>query len=258
VNCSTLPANLAESELFGARKGAFTDAREDRDGLFARAHRGTLFLDEVGELPSEVQPKLLRALETGRIRPLGSAQEITVDARIIAATNHPLDQAVLARQFRADLLFRLDVIRIDIPPLRERPEDLEPLTDFFVERIGARLGRPILGISEDGLRWLLSRPWVGNARELSNCIERAIAFAEGDTLTLADFSGDAPLGDRALPSDGSLTAAAASGKSLDEVQIGYIQAVIAASGGNMAEAARRLGIDRRTLYRRLATARSGS
>jgi DNA-binding NtrC family response regulator len=250
LNCATLPLALAESELFGVRRGAFTDARADRDGLFARAHGGTLFLDEVGELGLDLQPKLLQVLETGRVRPLGGGADRTVDVRVIAATNRSLEDGVRERTFRADLLFRLDVIRIDVPPLRERPDDIDALVDCFLDRIGARLGRHVLGVTEDAMAWLRSRPWPGNARELANAVERAIAFADHDTLALADFADEAA-GERPPPPDDFLQDSAVRGRTLEDVEMDYIRAVIDACAGNMARAARRLGIDRRTLYRRL-------
>ncbi len=249
VNCAAIPTHLVESELFGVRRGAFTDAREDREGLFARAHGGTLFLDEVGELPLDAQPKLLAVLETGRVRPLGGGAERTVDVRLIAATNRPLDEAVRERAFRADLLFRLDVIRLSIPPLRERPEDIDGLVDTLIDQLGARFGRKIAGLTAEAMAWLRSRPWPGNVRELANTLERAVALSEHDTLTLDDLT-DQVLSDDRAPFV-TLDEAAAAGAPLEAVELAYLRAVVRASGGNMSEAARRLGIDRRTLYRRL-------
>ncbi|MDP2304981.1 MAG: sigma-54 dependent transcriptional regulator [Pseudomonadota bacterium] len=249
VNCAALPTHLVESELFGVTRGAFTDAREDRDGLFARAHGGTLFLDEIGELTLDAQPKLLQALETGRIRPLGAGRERTVDVRIVAATNRDLAEAVAARTFRADLLFRIDVIRLEVPPLRERPEDVEGLVDALLDQLGARFGRAITGITDDAMVWLRAQPWPGNVRELSNALERAVALGDDDVLTLADFAAAAT-----APPAGAwrtLDEAVACARPLEEVELAYMQKVVAACGGNMSEASRRLGIDRRTLYRRL-------
>jgi DNA-binding NtrC family response regulator len=249
VNCAALPTHLVESELFGAARGAYTDAREDREGLFARANGGTLFLDEIGELPLDAQPKLLQVLETGRVRPLGAGRERTVDVRIIAATNRDLTEAVAARTFRADLLFRIDVIRLEVPPLRERPLDVDGLVDALLDQLGARFGRTLTGISDDAMAWLRAQPWPGNVRELANALERAVALGEHDVLTLDDFR-NAP----AQRADGAwrtLDEAAASARPLDEIELAYMRTVVAACGGNMSEAARRLGIDRRTLYRRL-------
>ncbi|MFZ5479227.1 MAG: sigma-54-dependent transcriptional regulator [Myxococcota bacterium] len=252
VNCAALPTNLVESELFGVRRGAFTDAREDRDGLFVRANAGTLFLDEIGELPLDAQPKLLHALETGRIRPLGGAAERTVDVRIVAATNRDLAEAVRERAFRADLLFRLDVIRIEVPPLRERPEDVDALVDVFLDRLGARFGRPVIGIAEEAVAWLRAQPWPGNVRELQNVLERAVALGEHDTITLDDVAGAHAVAPAAAWR--TLDEAATAGMPLEEVEVSYMRKVVDACGGNMSEAARRLGIDRRTLYRRMGEA----
>ena len=252
VNCASIPTHLIESELFGVRRGAFTDAKENRDGLFVRAHTGTLFLDEIGELPLEAQPKLLHAVEVGRVRALGSSEERTADVRIIAATNRDLTDAVRAKTFRADLLFRLDVIRIHIPPLRDRPDDLEPLVDGMLDVLGARFGRVITGISDDAMQWLLAQQWPGNVRELMNVLERAVALGEHDVVTLEDLATNVgPPSEN--PDAMTLRDAAANGLPLEEVELRYLREVVAACGGNMSEAARRLGIDRRTLYRKVST-----
>lgn len=247
VNCGGIPATLVEGELFGVRRGAFTGADRDRDGLFARAHAGTLLLDEVGELPLESQPKLLDVLETGRIRPLGGAPERTVDVRLVAATNRDLSSAVRERMFRADLLFRLDVVRIEVPPLRDRPEDVEGLVDQFVERCSARVGRPVLGVSEEAMAWLRAHPWPGNVRELQNVVEQAVALGEHDVLTLDELRREPPT----PPAEDPLAAAVEARAPLEAVELAYIRRTLEVCGGNMSEAARRLGIDRRTLYRRL-------
>jgi DNA-binding NtrC family response regulator len=251
LNCAALPATLAESELFGVRRGAYTDARESRPGLFAQAGRGTLFLDEIGEMPLEVQPKLLQALETKRVRPVGSGDEVPVDVRIVAATNRPLEEALRERRFRPDLFYRLNVIRVDIPPLRDRPEDVEALVDVFLNRAGEVGGRRVLGVSKDAMRWLLGHDWPGNVRELANRIERAVALSEHDTLVLEDVAPEAvEAGEAAGDLLGDAVDRAAP---LAEVEREYIERVIAAHGGNKAQAARALGIDRRTLYRRTTT-----
>jgi DNA-binding NtrC family response regulator len=250
VNCSAIPTNLVESELFGVRRGAFTDAREDREGLFVRANGGTLFLDEIGELPLDAQPKLLHAVESGRVRAVGSGSERTVDVRIVAATNRDLAAAVKERMFRSDLLFRLDVIRIEVPALRDRPEDVDGLVDALLDQLGARFGRAISGLTDDALAWLRTQRWPGNVRELANVLERAVALGEHDAVTLDDLAGASAA---AGPADGwaTLDEAVASGCPLEEIELAYIRRVVAACGGNMSEAARRLGIDRRTLYRRV-------
>jgi DNA-binding NtrC family response regulator len=247
VNSAALPAALVESELFGVRKGAFTDARDDRPGLFAEAEGGTLFLDEIGEMPLEVQAKLLQVLETGRVRPVGANREQRVDIRLIAATNRPLEEALRERRFRPDLYYRLNVIRIEIPPLRERREDIEPLVDVFVNRAGSKLERPLLGVSAEALRWLISYDWPGNVRELANVIERAVALSEHDTIVMEDLL----LVSNQPPNHDFLSEAVGRGLPLAEVERAYIHKVLEATNGNKLRAARLLGIDRRTLYRRL-------
>lgn len=248
INCAALPPALVESELFGVRRGAFTDAREDRPGLFVEASGGTLLLDEVAELPLEVQAKLLQVLETRRVRPVGGTVDVDVDVRLVAATNRPLETEVRTGRFRADLYHRLNVIRIDIPPLRERREDIQPLVDRMLPEICERIRGATVGISAPALRFMLTYDWPGNVRELAHALERAVALAEHDTIVLEDVRTEAvvPAGD-----DDSLAEAARRGASLDEVERAYISKVVARVDGNKAHAARILGIDRRTLYRKL-------
>ena len=248
VNCATVPEALAESELFGAQKGAYTDAKADRPGLFVEADRGTLFLDEIAELSLEVQAKLLQVLESGLVRPLGKASQTPVNVRIMAATNRSLEDALKARSFRPDLYFRLNVVRLDLPPLRQRPEDLLALVDLFLSRASARSARPVLGISAEAMRLLLDHPWPGNVRELANAIERAVALTEHDTLLPEDLWPVHP------PANGNeiVTDAAAHRLPLADVERAYIQKVLDSTGGNKVRAARILGIDRRTLHRKLA------
>ncbi|MBX3160588.1 MAG: sigma-54-dependent Fis family transcriptional regulator [Deltaproteobacteria bacterium] len=242
LNCAALPSGLVEAELFGVRRGAFTDASENRAGLFAEAHRGTLFLDEIAEMPIEAQAKLLRVLESGSVRPVGGTAEVTVDVRLVAATNRDLGEAIDAGRFRRDLFFRLDVVRIDIPPLRARPEDIPELVHAFL----ARYPRGPLGITDEAMRWLCKRPWPGNVRELSNAVQRAVALSEHDSIVIEDVRDHRPVADTELAD------AAARRLSLAEVELAYIKQIVAAVGGNMAQAARVLGIDRRTLYRKLS------
>jgi DNA-binding NtrC family response regulator len=253
VNCAALPAALVESELFGVRKGAYTDARSDRPGLFVEANGGTLFLDEIAEMPLETQPKLLQVLETGKVRAVGASTEIPTTVRVIAATNCSLEEAVGERRFRADLYHRLNVIALEIPPLRQRPEDLEPLIDLFLQRANTKLGRSVMGITAEARRWLFSHTWPGNVRELANRIERAVALTDHDTLLLEDFS----LTSRALPSEEILGAIALQELPLAQVERAYVQQMLTHVQGNKARAARILDIDRKTLYRKLGVLEDG-
>jgi len=248
LNCAAIPDSIAESELFGVRRGAFTDAREDRPGLFLAADGGTLFLDEVAELDPRVQAKLLQALEQGTIRAVGATANTPVDVRLIAATNRSLLDAVERNEFRSDLLFRLSVITIELPPLRERPEDIAPLVDLLLSRVCRRLNRPIVGVSDQGMRWLRAHPWPGNIRQLSNLLERAVVLSEHDSLLLEDFSGASAEASAAIT---DLDDLARRGFNLHEVEAAYIAAALRVTEGNRTEAAKLLGIDRRTLYRRL-------
>ncbi|MBK7859868.1 MAG: sigma-54-dependent Fis family transcriptional regulator [Archangiaceae bacterium] len=247
LNCAALPPGLIESELFGVKRGAFTDAKEDRPGAFASAGSGTVFLDEVGELPLEAQAKLLHALEVGKVRPLGSSSTITLTARVIAATNRPLEVLLREGRFRPDLYFRLNVIRIEVPPLRDRREDIVPLIDLLLSRLSERDGQPLLGISASAVRRLLAYPWPGNVRELANLLERAAAMTDLDTIVPENLD---------LPRAGSavedLLGQSSSGKlPLAEVERAYVRRVVADHEGNKAAAARVLGINRRTLDRKL-------
>jgi DNA-binding NtrC family response regulator len=248
VNCAALPSGLVEAELFGVRRGAFTDARESRDGLFVEASGGTIFLDEIAEMPLEIQSKLLGVLESSRVRPVGGG-EAAMDARVIAATNRVIDDAVAANQFRLDLFFRLNVIRIEMPPLRERAGDIPELVNALLAR-AARDGAGPLGITDDALRWLVRHDWPGNVRELANVVERAVALTDHDTIVLEDVR-DLPARAPSDPTGELLASAAARQLSLAEVERAYIRRVLDGSGGNVSRAARVLGIDRRTLYRKL-------
>jgi DNA-binding NtrC family response regulator len=248
VNCAAVPAALIESELFGVRRGAFTDAREDRQGAFLAAGDGTLFLDEIGELSLETQAKLLTALDVGTVRPLGGTQDVPLRARVIAATNRSLESLLRDGAFRPDLYYRLNVVRIDIPPLRERRDDILPLVDSMLAVAREDAGRPILGLSNAAVRCLLAYQWPGNVRELFNVLERAIALTDHDALVPEDFG---------LPGSGSVVDAALTGSAgrpltLDELERAYARQVLASRGGNKAETARTLGVNRRTLYRMLA------
>jgi len=187
INCGAIPENLLESELFGHKKGAFTDASSDRRGLFEEASSGTLFLDEIGELPLNLQVKLLRVLQEETIRRLGDPKDLRVDVRIIAATHRDLTADVKAGRFREDLFYRINVLSIHIPPLRNRRDDVSLLIDHFVTRNNARLGTNIRGVSTEGRKLLLEYAWPGNVRELENTIERAMVLAESDVLQTSDL-----------------------------------------------------------------------
>jgi len=260
INCAALPSSLIEAELFGVRRGAFTDARESRDGLFVEASRGTLFLDEIADMPVEAQAKLLHVLESSRVRPVGATTEIDTDVRLIAATNRDLDAAIRAGTFRNDLFFRINIVHIEVPPLRARPDDIPDLVHAFLAR-AARRGRvhphasDPLGITDEAMRWLCTQPWPGNVRELANKVERAVALTDHETIVIDDVR-DRPAHTPSVPAhdagDTNLADAAKRQLPLAHVELAYIKAVVASVGGNMAHAARVLGIDRRTLYRKLA------
>jgi len=248
LNCAALPAGLVEAELFGVKKGAFTDAREDRDGLLVQADGGTLFLDEIGEMAIDVQPKLLVALDSGVLRPVGGRDEQRFDVRLIAATNRPLEDALRERRLRHDLYHRLNVIQIEIPPLRQRVEDVPKLVDVWLHRLGERAGRHVAGVSEEALRWICSQPWPGNVRELANVLERAVMLTDHDVLVLDDFAQSKREED---DDDAFFSGVATQGLLLEEVERRYIRMVLDRCGGNKAKAARVLGIDRTTLWRRI-------
>lgn len=247
LNCAAMPPQLLESELFGHVRGAFTDARADRSGMFQAAGAGTLFLDEVGEMPLALQPKLLRALQERTIRPVGSNREVKIEARIVAATNRDLETAVRAGTFREDLFYRLNVIEIDIPPLRARGNDLLLLAQHFIERFGSSGGRSVKRITAPAARKLLAYSWPGNVRELQNCIERAVTLTRFSEVTVDDLpdrvvaQGQPPL----IPEgpDEFIT--------MDELERRYILRVCDATGGNKSHAAKILGFNRKTLYRKL-------
>jgi two-component system response regulator HydG len=248
INCAALPAALVESELFGYARGAFTDARSARSGLFVEANGGTLFLDEVAELSLDNQAKLLRALQERTVRPLGSNTEVAFDARVIAATHRDLEAEVEAGRFRQDLFFRLNVIRIDLPPLRERGVDIIHLAAHLLRGICERDGRKPLALPHDVAQKLLAYPWPGNVRELENCIERLAALG-GELPTV----GDLPESIRAHEREHFEVRVDATEEivTLDEMEKRYVLRVLHLVKENRARAAQLLGIDRRTLYRRL-------
>ena len=249
INCGAVPEPLLESELFGHAKGAFTDAKEKRAGLFIEAAGGTLFLDEVGEMPAAMQVKLLRALETRMLRPVGSNVEVPFDVRIVAATNRDLESAVEERRFREDLLYRLNVIQIELPPLRARGGDILLLAQHFLVRFAERSNKKIRGLSSAVADKLLAYAWPGNVRELQNCIERAVAVTQYEEIVVDDL----PEKIRDYRSSHVLVTSDDPQElvSMEEVERRYTLRVLEAVGGNKSMATRILGWDRKTLYRRL-------
>ncbi|APR86469.1 Response regulator of zinc sigma-54-dependent two-component system [Minicystis rosea] len=248
INCAAMPDHLLESELFGHERGAFTDARAARVGLLRRAHRGTLFLDEIGDMSLALQPKLLRALQEKHVRPLGSDHEVSFDIRVVAATHRNLQQAVRDGDFRADLFFRLNVISIDVPPLRDRGDDILLLARHFLKEIAEREGKPVTRFLPEVEEHLLRYAWPGNVRELRNTVEGAVTMARGRAVELDDLPSR-------LREEGEQAPAAESGTTevlpLSEVERRHVLSTLDAVGWNKSEAARLLGIDRKTLQARL-------
>jgi two-component system nitrogen regulation response regulator NtrX len=249
VNSAAIPKDLVESEMFGHERGAFTGATERRVGRFELADRGTLFLDEVGDLGLEAQAKLLRVLESGVIERLGGEKPVTVNVRVIAATNKDLAKASQRGLFREDLLFRLNVLPIRIPPLRERADDIAPLLAHFAARQAARLGRTV-SFDAGAIQLLTAYAWPGNVRELANIVERLAILASGPTVTADDVVRVVPQdGARVTPTEGWSDVALA--EALDGFERTLIARALSAARGNVAEAARRLATDRANLYRRM-------
>ena len=242
VNCKAFAEGVLESELFGHEKGAFTGAIAQRTGCFERAAGGTLFLDEIGETSSDFQAKLLRVLQDGEVLRVGAAQSRTVDVRLVAATNRVLREEIAAGRFREDLFFRLNVIPIQLAPLRERREDILPLAHHFLERHTAEAGRR-LHLAPEAEQILLAHAWPGNVRELENAIERAVVLARNDAITAEDLLLEQGLVAPAASTDGTLQ------ESLDRAAAARIRAALEAAQGQRGEAARILGIERTTLYR---------
>ena len=249
VNCSAVPEFLLESELFGHVKGAFTDAHAARKGLFQQAHGGTLFLDEIGDLPLGLQPKLLRALQERRVRPVGGDSELPVDVRIVAATNRDLESATEEHRFREDLYFRINVVQINLPPLRSRAGDILLLAQHFLSRFALRANKQVTGLSPKAAERLLSYSWPGNVRELSNCIDRAVALSQYDPIGLEALPEKVRSGSRQDVLAASLDPTEL--VSLAEIERRYVLHVLDTVKGNRSLAAQILAIDRRTLYRKL-------
>ncbi len=256
VNCAAIPRDLVESEMFGHERGAFTGATDRRIGRFELADQGTLLLDEVGDLGAEAQAKLLRAIEAKEIERVGGGKPIPVDVRVIAATNMDLDRAVKKGDFREDLFFRLNVIPMTLPPLRDRPDDIGPLVEHFSAHYRARSGRPSPRWSEDALAALRRYRWPGNVRELANIVERVGILHAGGEVSAAEVASVLPLSGRAadelparLPDPAALDQPLSD--ALDDYEKSLITRALSMAGGNVAEAARRLKTDRPNLYRRM-------
>ncbi len=255
VNCAAMPAPLLESELFGHVRGAFTDAKATRRGLFVQAGSGTIFLDEVAEMPLDMQAKLLRALQEHTVRPVGGDEELPFQARVVTATNRNLEKEVQRKRFREDLFYRINVVAIPVPPLRVRGPDILVLAQYFLQKIAARNHKPVAGISAAAARLLMRYDWPGNVRELENCIERAVALCRLDEITVEDLP-------QKIQTHGNELAVAIGSPreliTLDEMERRYIRHVLELLRGNKTRAARTLGIDRRSLYRRLEAFEQGA
>jgi two-component system response regulator HydG len=250
VNCAAMPAALLESELFGHVRGAFTDAKQDRKGLFLKAEGGTILLDEIGEMPLEMQVKLLRVLQQRTVRPVGGDEEVPFDARVVTSTNRDLEEEIEHKRFREDLYYRINVVQIAVPALRDRHGDILILAEHFVAQAAHRVRRAVKSIAPAAARLLVDFDWPGNVRELENVIERAVALCRFEELTVDDLparvreyrSSRVEIATDSLPE--LIT--------MDEMDRRYARLVLEAVRGNKTQAARVLGIDRRSLYRRLA------
>jgi two-component system response regulator AtoC len=245
INCGAIPENLLESELFGHKKGSFTSAIEDKKGLITMANTGTLFLDEVGELPPALQVKLLNVIQTRELTPVGDTRVITVDVRIIAATNADLMQRVKEGRFREDLFYRLNVIEIKMPPLRERKDDIPLLIKHYIDLFAKETEKNIKDIDYEAMQALLAYDWPGNVRELRNTIERAVVLVDGEVITIHDLTDKF----RTLDIEGVSTSSLR--QALDHFEMEYVRRSLAENKGNKEATAVKLGIDLATLYRKL-------
>ena len=249
INCAAMPEHLLESELFGHTKGAFTDARTARPGLFVQAKGGTIFLDEIGDMPLGLQPKLLRALQERSVRPVGGDTETLIDVRVVAASNRDLETAIEERKFREDLYYRINVIHVELPPLRARGADVLLLAQHYLEHFATQSQKEVRSLDPDAAERLSAYAWPGNVRELANCLERAVALTRDDSIGIADL----PEKIRTYRTSHVLVAATDPTElvPLEEVEKRYILRVLEAVGGNKTLAAQVLGLDRKTLYRKL-------
>lgn len=242
VNCAALPRELIESELFGATKGAYTGAHADREGLFRQAEGGSLFLDEIAEMPLDTQTKLLRVLQEKQVRPVGGRVTYRTDCRIVAATNRPISEALREHKLREDLYYRIGTVCLELAPLRERREDIVPMATAFLRRFTAQAGRPVRAFSPAALERLLAFDWPGNVRQLENEVQRAVLLCEQDTIDVADLS----IGGPRVPANAGVSLSP-----LEMVERATILRVLGETGGNKLAAARRLRIGRQTLYNKI-------
>jgi two-component system response regulator HydG len=251
INCAAIQPTLLESELFGHVRGAFTDARTQRRGLFLEADGGTLFLDEIGDMPLETQVKVLRALQERVVRPVGGERELPFDVRVVSATSRNLEHDVAEKRFREDLYYRINVIHIQVPPLRARGHDIQLIAEHYIKLSAQQFKRNVSGLEPEAAARLLAYPWPGNVRELKNCMERAVALTQGPAISLQDL----PERVRTLASASIILPPDAEQPepllSMEEVERRYVMQVLKAVDGSRSEAARTLGFDRRTLYRKL-------
>jgi len=247
INCAAIPETLLESELFGYKKGAFTDAKSDKKGLIFKANEGTLFLDEITEMPFTLQAKLLRVIEEREVRPLGDTNSYPIDVRIISTSNRDIASLIQQGRFREDLYYRLKVIDIEMPPLRERKEDIPILVQHFIHKFSKELKKAVSSVSEDALKILLNYFWPGNVRELENIIQRAITLSQHEVILPDDLPASI-----IQKTDEKLFEKAMEEKfTLDQLEKEYVKRVLIETGGNKSKAAERLGLDRKTLYRKL-------
>jgi len=243
LNCSAIPEALLESELFGHRRGAFTDAHGDQPGLFQSARRGTIFLDEIGDMATTLQGKLLRVLQEKEVHPLGAPAPEPTDVRVITATHRDLPALAREGKFREDLLYRINVIEVRVPPLRDRLDDLEPLVRHLLRKHGAKIGKAEHAVSDAAMAAIRRHSWPGNVRELENLIERALVLGTGPLVTLEDLPESVK--------DGPSEPVSVGGRRLADVEREHIEHTLHAVAGNKAAAARVLGLNRKTLYRKL-------
>jgi transcriptional regulator with PAS, ATPase and Fis domain len=252
ITCSALPENLLESELFGHERGAFTDARQQKRGLFEQADGGTVFLDEIGEMPAVLQAKLLRFLEEKTFRRVGGSADIQVDVRVVAATNRTLEEEVKSGRFREDLFYRLNVLPLKLPPLRAHPEDVPSLVGFYLDIFNREFKKNVRGASPEAIALLSAHDWPGNVRELRNAIERAMLLTNADTLEPEDF----PIGGGRA--GGHAVDLPAAGLDLEDVERSLVQQALERTGWNQTRAAKLLGLNRDQIHYRIEKYKLGA